>query len=242
MNAPSKRPIDPVTGEFIERRLRTGTIADRRDAGALARKKWSRVLNIAFVISASLALVLPAISSSYFGVSVHKVASNSMYPAMSAGDMFFAKITSANLVQEGDIVLLLNPETWEIQSHRIIDKKYLGQTIEFITKGDANNQADKPYVVGVDTAVRKVATVVPKFGYVIEALSTGEAKLIGLGLIILINILIVGNVLVKRRKTDPKDSLFRKRSAKEKEDIELQTIESSYLLDPFQGRNKEHHV
>lgn len=231
MNAPTDRPIDTETGEFIERRVRTGTIADRRDAGTMARKKWARALNIAFVISASLALVLPAIASSYFGISVHKVVSNSMYPVMNAGDMFFAKITTAKMVQKGDVVLLMNPETWDIQSHRVIEKNYRGDTIEFITKGDANVEADKPYVIGENTAVRTVTAVVPKFGYVINALSTKEAKLTGLGLLVLINILIVGNVLVKRRKTDPKESFFPKKSE-----------EKQYLLEPLDQTNKEHHV
>ena len=242
MNAPTDRPIDSATGEFIERRVRTGTIADRRDAGTMARKKWSRVLNIAFVITASLALVLPAIASSYFGISVHKVVSNSMYPAMNAGDMFLAKISTANVVQQGDIVLLMNPETWEIQSHRVIEKKYLGDTIEFTTKGDANVEADAPYTVGINTAVRTVTVIVPKFGYVLNALSTKEAKLTGLAVLILMNIFIIGNVLVKRRKTDPKEPFFPKKSGHELHEEELQLHGSTSVIEPLDGTNKEHNV
>jgi signal peptidase I len=241
MNAAKDRPLDPATGEFIERRVRTGTIADRRDAGTMARKKWSRVLNIAFVVTASLALVLPAIASSYFGISVHKVESNSMYPVMNAGDMFFAKITTANLVQKGDVVLLMNPQTWEIQSHRVIEKSYRGDTIEFATKGDANVEADDPYIVGTNTAVRTVSVIVPKFGYVINALSTKEARITGLAVVIVINILIIGNVLVKRRKTDPKEPLFPKKS-KDEAQKELEEVGTTSALAPIDGNNEEHHV
>ena len=233
MNAPADRPLDPVTGEYIERRVRTGTIADRRDAGTMARKKWARALNIAFVVSASLALVLPAIASSYFGISIHKVTSNSMYPVMNSGDMFLAKITTAQQIKTGDIVLLMNPKTWDIQSHRVIEKNYRGETIELITKGDANVQADDPYVIGLNTAVRTVSVIVPKFGYVLNALSTKEAKLIGLVLLVLINFLIIGNVLVKRRKTDPKEKFFG--GSKKSED-------SPEMLIPLEESNKEQHV
>lgn len=233
MNAPVDRPMDPETGKYIERRVRTGTIADRRDAGTMARKKWARALNIAFVVSASLALVLPAIASSYFGITIHKVTSNSMYPAMSSGDMFLAKITTAQQVRTGDIVLLMNPKTWDIQSHRVIEKSYRGETIEFVTKGDANVQADDPYVVGVNTAVRTTFLVVPKFGYVLNALSTKVAKLIGMVLVVLINVLIIGNVLVKRRKTDPKEKFFG--GHKEVEAITADAI-------PLDESNKEQHV
>jgi signal peptidase I len=242
MNAPTDRPLDPATGEFIERRVRTGTIADRRDAGTMARKKWSRVLNITFVITASLALVMPAIASSYFGISVHKVVSNSMYPVMNAGDMFLAKISTANLLKEGDIVLLMNPETWEIQSHRVIEKKYLGDTIEFTTKGDANVEPDAPYTVGINTSVRTVSMIVPKFGYVLNALATKEAKLTGLAALILMNIFIVGNVLVKRRKTDPKEPFFPKKSGHELHEEELQLHGSTSVIQPDDGTNKEHNV
>lgn len=234
MNAPADRPMDPLTGEFIERRVRTGTIADRRDAGTMARKKWARALNIAFVISASLALVLPAVASSYFGITVHKVVSNSMYPAMYSGDMFFAKITTAQMVQEGDVILLMNPKSWVIQSHRVIEKSFKGDTVELITKGDANVEADDPYVVGLNTAIRKEVLTVPKFGYVINAISSPQGKLTGLVLIIVINVLIVGNVLVKRRKTDPKEPFFPKKSVADHEpDDQLKNFEES---------NKEQHV
>ena len=233
MYAPVDRPMDPETGQYIERRIRTGTIADRRDAGTMALKKWARALNIAFVVSASLALVLPAIASSYFGITIHKVTSNSMYPTLNSGDMFFAKITTARQVKTGDIVLLLNPKTWDIQSHRVIEKSYRGQSIELVTKGDANVQADDPYTVGLNTAIRTTVLVVPKFGYVLNALATKEAKLIGLFLIVLINILIIGNVLVKRRKTDPKEPFFGKRNGSH-----LKMKQET----PLDIDHKEHHV
>lgn len=233
MNAPADRPLDPVTGEYIERRVRTGTIADRRDAGTMARKKWARALNIAFVVSASLALVLPAVASSYFGISIHKVTSNSMYPTMNSGDMFLAKITTAQQVKTGDIVLLMNPKTWDIQSHRVIEKSYRGESIELITKGDANVEAEDPYVVGLNTAVRTTVLIVPKFGYVLNALATNEAKLIGVALIVLINIAIIGNVLVRRRKTDPKEPFFGKKKVAQNE---------MKHENPLNETHKEHHV
>lgn len=199
-----QRPLDPVTGEFVERRQREGTIADRRDNGTMARKRWARILNIAFVISTSVALVGPAVLSSYFGISVHTVTTGSMRPSINPGDMVVAKVTTAALVRPNDVVMLVNPENWSLQSHRVISVTPVTNGLSITTKGDANQVADKAVTIGMDSPIRKVSTTIPKFGYVVSALSTTKAKTIGFFLLIAFNIIIVSNVLVKRRKDDKK--------------------------------------
>lgn len=184
--------IDPLTGDFVK----------RQDNLPTTKKNLSYFLNISFVISLALALVLPAIASSYLGIAVHKVASDSMVPAMNSGDMFLSKITTASVVKNGDVILLLNPDTWQIQSHRVIQKINKGKTVEIITKGDANIQADKPYVIGSDTAVRRAIAVVPNFGYVLNALVSWQAKIIGLALLLATSIAIVTTLAIRRRKSD----------------------------------------
>lgn len=208
------RLIDPITGMYIERRVRTGTIADRRDQGTIARKKWARVLNIAFVVSATCALIGPAILGSYLGVSVHTTVSGSMRPTIQPGDMLIAKIHQVRDIKVGDIVMLMNQDSWQMQAHRVISKDTAGDVTTVTTKGDANNEPDKAYTLGTNTPIREVSTVVPKFGYVLNALATTTAKAIGGSLLIIINILIVTNVLVKRRKTDAREPLFKRSSSK----------------------------
>lgn len=184
--------IDPLTGDFVE----------RKDHQPRAKKGLGYFLNIAFVALLAIALLLPAIASSYFGIAVHKVASDSMIPAMHSGDMFISKIINADLVRDGDVVLLLNPETWQIQSHRVINTVDKGKTVEIITKGDANIQADKPYVIGSNTAIRKAIAVVPNFGYVLNTIVSTPAKLIGLALLLATSVAIFTNLAIRRRKSD----------------------------------------
>lgn len=198
------RPIDPNTGTYVERRQRTGTIADRRDFSDVGHKKWARRLNIAFVISASLALIGPAIISSYFGISLHVITSQSMNPAIQAGDMAVAKVARVDQVHDGDVVMMLNTETWQMQAHRVIDVENNNGVVLITTKGDANNVADKPVQLGMSAPIRVVLYPIPKLGYVANALNTKTAKTIGLVALIGINILIASNVLLKRRKTDRK--------------------------------------
>ena len=127
-----------------------------------------------------------------------------MRPAIQPGDMIIAKVTSASLVRPNDVVMLVNPENWSLQSHRVLSITNVTNGISITTKGDANAVADKPVTIGNDSPIRKVSGIIPKFGYVVSALSTGKAKLIGLLVLIAFNIIIVSNVLVKRRKDDKK--------------------------------------
>ena len=199
-----ERPVDSQTQEFVERRQREGTIADRRDNGTIARQKWSRVLNIAFVVTTSIALIGPAVMSSYFGISIHTVTTGSMRPTINPGDMIVAKVVTVSNLRTNDVVMLVNPESWSLQAHRIqtISSAVTGTTIT--TKGDNNPVADKPVVIGNNSPVREVVQTIPKFGYVVSALSSPRGKILGLITLVLFNIAIVSNVLVRRRKEDKK--------------------------------------
>jgi signal peptidase len=220
------RVIASNTGTYVEGRVRTGTIADRRDAGTMARKRWTRILNITFVVSVSLALVGPAILSSYFGVSVHTITSGSMQPAINPGDMLISKVKIVNQIQLGEVVMLTNLDSWDMQAHRVISKKDDGDSTILQTKGDTNNDPDRTYTIGTSSPIRAALFTVPKFGYVLTALSTGTAKLIGGILILLVNFIIISNVLVKRRKGDKREPLFHK----------------SELPEPEMMHNEENHV
>lgn len=200
----AQRPLDPATGQYVERRQREGTIADRRDDGAIARKKWARVLNIIFVISTSIALVGPAVLSSYFGISLHTVSTGSMRPSINPGDIIVAKVKSASQIRPNDVVMLISPENWTLQSHRVQSVVAVSNGLSITTKGDANQVADKPVTIGVDSPIREVSLTIPKFGYVVSALSSTKGKVIGFFVLIIFNIVIISNVLVKRRKEDKK--------------------------------------
>ena len=200
----NQRPIDAATNEFVERRQRVGTIADRRDNGTLARQRWARVLNVAFVISVSVALVGPAVMSSYFGISIHTVTTGSMRPTINPGDMIIAKVVTASTLQPNDVVMLVNPENWTLQSHRIQSLSTTTTALTITTKGDSNPVADKPVDIGLNSPVRKVVKTIPNLGYVVSALSSTRGKLIGLFVLVIFNVIIVSNILVKRRKEDKK--------------------------------------
>ncbi len=194
---------------FVDRRVREGTIADRRDAGTINKKRWSRILNIAFVIFTSIALVAPGIMSAYLGVGIHVTMTGSMSPSINPGDVMLSKVEKVSDVQIGQVVLFLDNKTWLEEAHRVTSVVSSPNGITITTKGDANPEADPVQTYAALSPIRYVTSVVPKVGYVLNAFKSKIVILVGGLLLLLINLLIVLNVMVKRRKTDPKTPLFR---------------------------------
>ena len=194
---------------FVDRRVREGTIANRRDAGTIAKKRWSRILNIAFVTFTTIALVAPGIMSAYLGVGIHVTMTGSMRPAINPGDVMLSKVEKVSDVQVGQVVLFLDNKTWQEEAHRVTSVVASTSGVTVTTKGDANPDPDPAQTYAALSPIRYVTSVVPKIGYVLNAFKSKIVILIGGLLLLLINIVIVLNVMVKRRKTDPKTPMFR---------------------------------
>jgi signal peptidase I len=194
---------------FVDRRVREGTIADRRDAGTINKKRWSRILNITFVIFTSVALVAPGIMSAYLGVGIHVTMTGSMRPSINPGDVMLSKVEKVSDVKIGQVVLFLDNRTWQEEAHRVTSVVASTSGITITTKGDANPDPDPVQTYAALSPIRYVTSVVPKVGYVLNAFKSKIVILVGGILLLLINLLIVLNVMVKRRKTDPKPPSFR---------------------------------
>lgn len=92
---------------------------------------------------------------SYFGYTFFEVASGSMSDTINIKDLVIIKIGNDNLKVD-DIVTYKNNE--DFITHRIVSIN--DNTI--ITKGDANNDSDRP--VDISNVLGKVVFVIPSFG------------------------------------------------------------------------------
>lgn len=132
----------------------------------------------AFVSIAVFLMVAPALASSYFGLGIFKVTSDSMKPYMAAGDQILTNVITAGDVQIGDVILFVNPESLEQTAHRVVDKKTTdSQLYTITTQGDANPAIDSPALTfNANASIRRVMTVVPKIGFLLEAVSSTPIK------------------------------------------------------------------
>lgn len=98
------------------------------------------------------------------------VAGGSMSPTLHLGDMVIAAKVSPDAIREGDIIDFQQGETRVI--HRVIDIEESDGSRQFITKGDANDNADIAPVAS-DRVKGKVMFNVPKVGWVALILRSG---------------------------------------------------------------------
>ena len=76
-----------------------------------------------------------------FGVSPVIVLSNSMQPVFSANGLIFIKDVDTNTLEKGDIITFLQGQT--AITHRIEEVVKTDGVVSYVTKGDANNIADR---------------------------------------------------------------------------------------------------
>jgi len=89
------------------------------------------------------------------------VGSGSMMPGMDAGDVAIIIKTGPETIKVGDVVQI-KYESYNIL-HRVIEINKVGESINFRTKGDANEEVDKDIVEGQQIAGR-MSFSIPKIG------------------------------------------------------------------------------
>ena len=110
-----------------------------------------------------------------FGYTFFEVATGSMEPTMSIGDVVVVKITKE--IEQNDIIVYKDGES--IITHRLIEK----DNEKLIAKGDANNSEDKP--IEESMVLGKVVKIIPKIGIWRRIFTSPEV----VGLIILLIII-----------------------------------------------------
>ena len=92
------------------------------------------------------------------------VMSGSMEPTIGTGDVVVARQTSPMDVRVGDIVTFRDPlEHDRLITHRVREMHVEGDTVVFVTKGDANTGVEH-WALGKDGTIGRVAFHVPKIG------------------------------------------------------------------------------
>lgn len=86
---------------------------------------------------------------------------DSMYPAIKAGDLVIVKETDAGKLQKGDVIAFREGKS--VITHRIIDVKDSNGSRQYITKGDNNNTQDASPVL-TSAVEGKFIMDIPKLG------------------------------------------------------------------------------
>ena len=145
-------------------------------------------------------LVLAVGAPPLFGYQTLTVLSGSMEPAIRTGDVVVdAKIRPLE-AKIGDVVTFTDPDNrMRLITHRVRRVQRAGESVRFVTKGDANNTVEK-WEISVSGTIGRVEYRVPKAGFVIAQLRGRSARL----MLLVIPALLLG-VLELRRIWSPRE-------------------------------------
>lgn len=144
------------------------------------KKAWKVISSVIFGIIIALEVLLIGMSvtsrimdknPSVFGYSMYVVATGSMSGALEVNDVIIGKKVDVSTIIVGDIITYIGSEeqgaSYKNRSitHRVIEKRQVGETYYFVTKGDANNDPD-PEIKGSQIETKFVyKTVIVTFFY-----------------------------------------------------------------------------
>jgi len=154
------RTIAPAIGFLIMQESKESlikrSITFRRKAKMLTEKRWT--------IIAVFTVFLIFFSYGYFGVKPTVIYSGSMSPEFNVGDLVIIDNVDKTLIKKGDVIQFISSDN-EIFIHRVIDiqKGELGSL--FLTKGDANKDAD-PKPLKEDQILGKAIFTIPFIGWI----------------------------------------------------------------------------
>lgn len=148
---------------------------------------FGRTIYATFVLTAlAFALLFLGTRVDFLGYQVKVVQSGSMEPAIGVGSIVVVAPSPAYRLGE---VITFNVGTRRSVpvTHRIVEVKQEGTRTAYLTKGDANEEADSNAVAARDV-IGKVALTIPYVGYLIDFARTplGYGLLVGLPALLII--------------------------------------------------------
>jgi signal peptidase I len=128
-------------------------------------RRLARIVVHAFA-GFALAIAAAATLPTLFGFQSFAVLSGSMEPAIGTGDVVVVQKIAPLDAKIGDVVTFRSPEDpGKLVTHRATSIEASGETVTFVTKGDANTGVER-WSIAAGGTIGKVEYRIPKLGYV----------------------------------------------------------------------------
>jgi signal peptidase len=172
---------------------------------AVERSTVVRVVSTLVVVALVAPFVVYAVPGVVGAEESYIVLTGSMRPAIDPGDVVVVDGVPPSAIERGDVITFTRGGE-QTTTHRVVDVVESNGGVAFVTKGDANEEADAG-VVPATAVVGRVLVVVPVVGHLITAADTqyGFVALVALPLGLLAVDLLVG--LLRRRRESGADLL-----------------------------------
>ena len=154
------------------------------------QRRGRKIRTIIFVAITLSVAILPAILTSIYGYGVSPILTGSMQPAANPGDIYLTRLAPSTALRVGDVIAVNNQSTGTYYSHRIAEIRDYNGLIRIMTKGDANESADRdPFIVSPYAKVSLVVATVPYLGRPMVYMNTVQGRQAAASFLVLANIL-----------------------------------------------------
>ena len=176
-------------------------------AGALPLEPVSRMLRVAWRLSlygaVGFALTIAAATTAPALLGMHSftILSGSMTPTIKVGDVVVDQSIAPLSARLGDVVTFKSPDdSSRLITHRVIRMRAIGDTVSFVTRGDANTGVER-WSVPEDGRIGRVVYHIPKVGYVANVAGSRLGRL----LFLVLPALLLGLLELRRFVRGPGD-------------------------------------
>jgi signal peptidase I len=133
---------------------------------------------VSFLLGASLVFALVLVLPTATGYRSLTVLTGSMEPTLETGSVVVDEVIQPTEARIGDIVTFTDPANRDRQiTHRLRSVRVEGNTAHMVTKGDANDTAER-WDIPVDGEVGRVIFHVPKLGHVRALVGTRQGYIV----------------------------------------------------------------
>jgi signal peptidase len=134
------------------------------------------------VIAGLLALLVIGVALRATGTTAMVDYTDSMRPAISAGDVVVDRPVRAADLHRGEVATIADAATHRTVTHRVVSVTRTGATVTVVTRGDANDASER-WVLPAGASVRHVVARIPWIGHVMAWLASPllRALLLALG-------------------------------------------------------------
>jgi signal peptidase I len=130
-----------------------------------------------FALGLVFTFLLAAVAPFALGLKPYTVRSGSMQPTIDTGDIVVDTTIRPTEAGVGDIVTFKDSQrSGELITHRVRAVRRDGDQLDFVTRGDANNNVER-WSVPANGSIGKVVYRVPKLGYALASTGSGPGRI-----------------------------------------------------------------